>query len=97
MPSAACGVKRPQRKLEAIDRVLLIGEVPASAHGTPEPGVEGLDRVRGEDDSADLELEAKNGTNSARVQSVRSRSGLVVEGVEASMTVQISAVFVSMV
>ena len=54
------GVEGPQRQVEALERGLVGGELPAGPDRSPEPGVEGLHGVRRKDDSADFDLEGED-------------------------------------
>jgi len=54
-PSTTPGrVQAPDDHVEALERGLLVGEVPLRPRGSAHPGVERLDRVGGVDDPADL-------------------------------------------
>ena len=52
--AGAFRVERSDDEVEALDRGLLVGEVPAGPGGSPEPGVQRLDGVRRVDHPADL-------------------------------------------
>jgi hypothetical protein len=54
-------VEGPQREVEALERGLVGGEVPAGPDCSSEPGVERLDGVGAEDHLADFDLEREEG------------------------------------